>query len=117
MKVTVSQLLVGLLCVCLTSASSAAQQNTTDALLNVARSYAASGNIDGAITEYYRFVFLFPESDQKLSAYLELGIACREANQPESCIRAFGNAMELATSNEDRARIRIELADAYLVFD
>lgn len=94
-----------------------AQTDSSDALLRVARHYVATGNLDAAITEYYRHLFLFPTSESSLAVNLELALACRDAGEQQACIRAFGSAMEHTTSSEERARVRIELADSYLLFD
>lgn len=94
-----------------------AQSQPTHTFLDLADRYVDQGNIDAAITEYYRHIYLHPNDDQLVAAYTKLGIACRQDGQQQACLRAFASALERCQTSEERVRVRLELATAHLLFD
>jgi len=87
------------------------------AYVDIADRYVREGNLDAAITEYYRHAYLHPDDESLSSVYTKLGIACRDAGLLQPALRAFSTAIEKSRSPIDRARVRIELALTHLVFD
>ncbi|MEN9281361.1 MAG: hypothetical protein RL594_296 [Bacteroidota bacterium] len=104
-------------CLLTTIGRGLAQSAPQHPLLELADSYRLHGNLDAAITEYYRYIYLHQEDDRLFDIYSKLGVACREAGQQQACIRAFSSALERCQTSEDRTTVRLELATSLLVFD
>lgn len=85
--------------------------------IQLADEYVKAGNLDAAITEYYRHAFLYPDDEQLSEVYVKLGVACRDAGLAQPCLRAFATALEKSRTPAHRAHVRVELALAHLVFD
>lgn len=85
--------------------------------LDLAEAHVRNGNLDAAITEYYRHIYLHPNDAQLRSVYLRLGTAYRDAGKPLECLRALSQALERSTTSDERAQTRLEIATANLIFD
>lgn len=85
--------------------------------VDVADQYLRDGNLDAAITEYYRHAYLYPDDENLSSVYAKLGSACREAGLLNPSLRAYSTAIEKSRTPAERVRVRLELALTHLVFD
>lgn len=110
-------LIATLIFLLLTIGKGHAQPLSQHPLLELADSYRQRGNIDAAITEYHRYIYLHQDDERLFAAYSKLGVACREAGQQQACIRAFSSALERCRTHEDRTLVRLDLATSLLVFD
>lgn len=85
--------------------------------VDLADRHVRDGDLDAAITEYYRHAYLYPDDPRLHEVYTKLGVACRDNGRVQPALRAFATALEKSRSADERARIRIELALAHMVFD
>lgn len=93
------------------------QEERSQRYLELAVKYVHNGNLDAAITEYYRHIYLHPDDAELRSVYLRLGIAYRDAGMHLECLRTLSQALERSTTRDERAHTRLEIASANLIFD
>lgn len=85
--------------------------------VDLADQHVRNGDLEAAITEYYRHAYLFPDDPFLHEVHTKLGVACRDNGRVQPALRAFATALEKTRSADQRARIRIELALTHMVFD
>lgn len=85
--------------------------------VDLADRHVRNGNIDAAITEYYRHIYLFPDDAELWNVYTRLGKAHLESGKPLECLRSMSAALERASTSDERARTRLEIALAHLILD
>lgn len=85
--------------------------------MDLADWHLRNGNIDAAITEYYRHIYLHPDDASLRDVYIRLGAAYRDAGKPLECLRAFSAALDRSRTSDERARTRLEIAMAHLIMD
>jgi tetratricopeptide (TPR) repeat protein len=79
--------------------------------------YYTSGELDAAITEYYRHIYLHPDDEEIREVYIKLGNALRDSGKQPESLRALSMALQRSTTQLSRAQTRLELATAHLLFD
>lgn len=107
-------LVVALLC---GGVSLVCMAQTNRRYVDLADRYVRNGNLDAAITEYYRHIYLHPEDVSLRDVYIRLGTAYRDAGKPLECLRAFSAALDRSRTSDERARMRLEIAMAHLIMD
>ncbi|MFM8770768.1 MAG: tetratricopeptide repeat protein, partial [Candidatus Kapaibacterium sp.] len=94
-----------------------AQESNSRQYLELGEMYVKTGNLDAAITEFYRHIYIHPNEENIREAYIKLGNALRDSGKQLECLRALSMAMEKSTTQLSRAQTRLELATAHLLFD
>ena len=79
-------------------------------MLTTARSLQASGNNEGAITEYLRYLFFHPTAENLSDVYVGLGTAYLRLNQWERAKAAWRQSVRLAPDDSTKNALRINLA-------
>jgi len=88
-----------------------------DPALHMAEELASNGNYQASITEYKRYLFFNPTVQDISSVYLQLGITCYLAALPDEGDKAFAQALDAASDDVSRNRLRIDVAIQYLAHD
>ncbi len=86
----------------------------SDSLLTLAEELARIEEYDEAITEYKRFLFFHPDSEEKSAVLYEIALALRAANRLDECIQVIRTSILYARTPEEKFEREIGLVVALL---
>lgn len=88
--------------------------STEDIVLNYADKFFEAGYYEEAITEYKRFIFFNPLSENVSFVYSKIGIAYRNEKKWTKSIKAFRNSIHTASNDSTKNEREIALAVTFI---